>query len=66
MTMHTCEGDSETDLKRTGWEDMYWIHLDEVRDKWWSHLNLEMGSIKCGEFMCRLRTCYILKNNSAH
>jgi len=66
MSRHTCEGDNETDLEGIGWEDMDWIHLDDVRDKWWSHLNMEMSSIKCGEFMCRPRTCYILKNNSAH
>jgi len=66
MTGHTCEGDNETDLKGVGWENMDWIHLVEDRDIWRAHLNMEMGSIRCGEFMCRLRTCYILKKNSAH
>lgn len=66
MTRLTCEGDNETDLKGIGWEVMDRIHLDEDRDKWWSHLNMERGSIKCGGFMCRLRTWYILKNSSAH
>jgi hypothetical protein len=30
MTKHICEGDNETDLKGRGWEDMDWIHLDEI------------------------------------
>lgn len=45
---------------------MDWIHLDEDRDKWWSHLNMDMGSIECGEFMYRLKICYIFKSNSVH
>ena len=33
---------------------MEWTHLAQDRNKWWAFVNT--GSIKCGEFLDRLRT----------
>ena len=47
------------------WEDMNWIALVQIRDRWRDLLNVVMrasGSIKCGDFLefifaCKERFC---------
>jgi hypothetical protein len=33
----------KTELKETGCEDVYWIHLATDRDKWWALVNKVMS-----------------------
>jgi hypothetical protein len=30
------------DLRETGWEGVDWIHLPQVRDRWWTLVNTVM------------------------
>jgi hypothetical protein len=56
------------ELQQVGWGDMDWIALAQDRDTWRAldeRGNELSGSIKCGEFLEKLRTCELLRNNSA-
>jgi hypothetical protein len=47
---HRCrrEDSITMDLRKTGWDDMNWIHLAQNRDQWQTceHGNEPLGSIK--------------------
>jgi hypothetical protein len=46
---------------------MDWIELAQDRERWRAeHGNEFSGSIKCWEFLVKLRTCRLLKKDSAH
>jgi len=56
------------DFQEVECERMDWIELVQDRDRWRALANAIMnlrGSIKCGEFLDQLRTCYLLKKDSA-
>jgi hypothetical protein len=37
------EDNIKMDLKEIGWEDVYWIHLDQDRGQWWDVVNTVMN-----------------------
>jgi hypothetical protein len=48
------------DLQQVGWGDIGWIALAQERDRWrdLGECGNELsGSIKCGEFLEKLRAC---------
>jgi hypothetical protein len=41
--MHRCEDSDRTDVRKTGWEDVDWIHLAQDRDQWQVLVNTVMN-----------------------
>jgi hypothetical protein len=37
------DDDNKRDLREIGWEGVDWIHLGQVRDRWWIFVNTVMN-----------------------
>jgi hypothetical protein len=40
---HRWEDNIRMDFKEIGWEGVYWIHLTQDRDQWWTVVNTVMN-----------------------
>jgi len=43
-----------------------WINLAQDEDKWWTVVNVVMGSIKVAKFLDYLSTCQLIRMASLH
>jgi hypothetical protein len=55
------------DLREIRWDDVDWIDLSQDRDQWRALVNtvMNLGSIKCWEFLEWLHNGQLLKKGSA-
>jgi hypothetical protein len=60
-------GNIKMDFQGVGWGVIVWIALSQDRDRWRTlviAVNKPSGSVKCGEFVDKLRNGYLLRKNS--